>query len=363
MNGKVLMTASTLNHIVHFHLPYIRQFYECGWEVHVAGAGEECMIPCTEETLQLKFEKSFFSASNFKAAWVLRKNIINNKYDLVICHTSLAAFFTRIACAGVKRQTKIINVVHGYLFDDDTPFLKAAVLKAAEYITAPLTDMVVTMNEWDRIWAEKHGVGKKTAFTRGIGYDANKNIDPDKELDLAVTADDFVLIYPAEFSKRKNQAMLIRAMRLLPESVKLILPGKGAMLEECADLAKELGLEQRVIFPGHIKNVPAMLAKADAAVSSSRSEGLPFNILEAISEGLPVVASDVKGNNELVKDGVNGFLFPFGDEEAFVSAVFKLLDGNTNLAAMGNAGRHIAEDYSVEKVVPRLMAEYMSVLS
>lgn len=361
MSNKVLITASSFHHLSHFHLPYIKAFHDLGWEVHLGGAGEPAGLDCADEIIPLPFEKSFFSAANFGAARRLRGCIRGGGYDLIICHTSLAAFFTRLAAVGIKRRTKIINVVHGYLFDDETPPLKSAVLRLAERVTAPLTDLVITMNEWDYAWAAAHRAAKSVSFTHGIGYDANRCESCPEEHGFGVSADDYVLIYPAEFSKRKNQAMLIRAMRLLPERVKLILPGRGMLLGDCIALAKALGLENRVLFPGYIQNVPAALSRADAAVTASRSEGLPFNVLEAMNCALPVVASDVKGNRDLVRDGENGLLFPYDDETAFAAAVEKLMNDRALSAHMGKAGQAMAEKYSLEKVLPKLMAEYLSV--
>ena len=361
MSNKVLITASTFQHLSHFHQPYIRAFHEMGWEVHIGGADDSAGLDCADEIISLPFKKSFFSASNFKAARQLRVYIRRSGYDLIICHTSLAAFFTRLAAVGIKRQTKIINVVHGYLFDDDTPVLKSMVLKLAELVMAKQTDLVITMNEWDYQWAGTHRAAKALSFVQGIGYDADRCKNCPEEYDFGTSKGDYVLIYPAEFSKRKNQAMLIRAMRLLPDRVKLLLPGSGALLRECRALAKSLGLEKRVIFPGYIQNVPAALRQADAAVTSSRSEGLPFNVLEAMNCALPVVASDVKGNRDLVRDGVNGFLFPSDDEAAFAAAVEKLMNDRASGTRMGKTGQALAEKYSIEKVLPKLMTEYMSV--
>ncbi len=75
-------------------------------------------------------------------------------------------------------------------------------------------------------------------------------------------------------------------------------------------------MESRVIFPGHVGDMHSYYNMADAAVSSSRSEGLPFNLLEAMYHGLPVAASRVKGHTDLIKDGENGTMFEPGNPES-----------------------------------------------
>ena len=177
---------------------------------------------------------------------------------------------------------------------------------------------------------------------------------------LGIREDDFLLLYAAEFSGRKNQATLLRALPLLPRRVKLALPGRGALLEACQALAGQLGVEDRVLFPGYVSDMGPWYAMADAAVSASRSEGLPFNIMEAMHAGLPTVVSAVKGHTDLISNGVTGLLYPYGDEAAFARAVQQLLDAPEQAAAMGAAAREAAEPYRLDRVLPQVMALYLS---
>jgi len=133
-------------------------------------------------------------------------------------------------------------------------------------------------------------------------------------------------------------------------------------LEKCKALAAELGIADRVHFPGYVREIGLWYAMADAAVSSSRSEGLPFNIMEAMYWGLPVVATDVKGHQDLVEVGKTGLLFPFDDDNAFIAAVQQLLDNPAQTAAMGAEAKSRMEQYSLEKVLPQVMELYLSVL-
>ena len=143
---SVLITASTFSHIMNFHLPYLRRFRELGWQVHVACGGAMRDIPFADVTTVLPLEKKMSSPANFRAAKLLRGMMEREHYDLVIAHTSLAAFFTRWAARGMHDRPGIINVMHGYLFTDETPAAKKLLLTKAELLTAPQTDLVLTMN-------------------------------------------------------------------------------------------------------------------------------------------------------------------------------------------------------------------------
>lgn len=355
---KLLMTASTFSHIYNFHLPYIEEFKEMGWEVHVACGGRYKEIPNADKQILLTFEKKYLSAANLRTYSMLRRLIQEQGYKLVITHTSLASFFTRLAEKGLRSRPITINVVHGYLFDDSSNKMKATVLKAAERFTMPETDMILTMNQYDTQWASRTFPSKHVQYIPGMGVN-DQRLKETGGVASWSSKKDFLLVYPAEFSKRKNQAMLIRALALLPEYVKLLLPGEGELLVPCKTLAKKLGVEKRVLFPGYISNVGDAFSAAAVAVSSSRSEGLPFNIIEAMLSGLPVIASDVKGNADLVQHGVTGYLFPYNDEEAFARAVEALIENRALRKAMGENGQRFAASFRIQRVLPTVMQEYL----
>ena len=165
------------------------------------------------------------------------------------------------------------------------------------------------------------------------------------------------MVYAAEVSGRKNQAMLIEAMRSLPENTVLLLPGRGANREQCRRLAREAGVRERVHFPGFVQGMEDYYHAADICVSASRIEGLPFNVMEAMACGLPVIASDIKGHQDLVRNGENGLLYPFGDGKAFAAAVNRLLDPAERRRMGGNA-RQSVQRFGRDTVFPELTAIY-----
>lgn len=363
----VLYTASTFSHIAHFHLPYLRRFQELGWRVEVACGGAYCDIPYADEILALPLEKKMTAPANFRAARMLHQRMMLGRYELVITHTSLAAFFTRWAARGLKHRPTIINMVHGYLFDDATGAAKKAILTAAEKITAPQTDLLLTMNDWDARWAVTHSAGAKVALIPGMGVDEERfsgvaALRGEMRQHLGLQENDIALVYPAEFSSRKNQSMLLRALPRLPENVKLLLPGQGALLDGCKTLADTLGIAHRVTFPGQVTDIPAWLAAADIAVTSSRSEGLPFNVMEAMLCALPTVASDVKGHSDLIEDGVTGALYPYDDESGFVAAVLPLIESGELRHQMGDAAKRAVTPYTLTQALPVVMDTYLAAL-
>ncbi|MBE6969926.1 MAG: glycosyltransferase family 4 protein [Ruminococcaceae bacterium] len=369
MSGRILFVSSNASHLRNFHIPYIKALQERGYVVDAACAADPKGVPQVDHVYTLSFVKKMTSPQNFAAVLQLRKLLLENRYDFMCCHTSLAAYFARLAAMSLgKKRPVVCNMMHGYLFDERSNPLKRALLASAEAQTRGVTDLLLTMNRWDTDYAEKRALGRRIAFVPGVGvhfdrFDAVSDAEGAAfRAELGVGAEQFLLVYAAEFSGRKNQETLIRAMTELPKEVVLAMPGQGDLWEACRALATELGVADRVILPGQVSNVPFWYRAADAAVSSSRSEGLPFNVMEAMYCSLPVVATEVKGHVDLVEDGVSGFLFPYGDSAAFAGHIRTLLADRARCAAMGAEARRQVLPYGLDTVMPQAQEQYLSCL-
>lgn len=365
MSPRVLFTASTRSHIINFHLPYLAEFHRLGWAVHV-GCGGGGALPETDCVIELPFEKSLSAASNFRAMHLLRKAMEKNRYDLICAHTSLAAFFTRLAAGGVSPSPPVVAVAHGYLFREEPSGLRENILLMAEKLAARQTNLLLTMNREDFRSAAKHRLCRRIVEIPGMGVDFSRQAKVDLaevrrlRASLQRTESDFLLLCAAEFSSRKNQAMLLRALRRLPSRFRLLLPGEGALLERCRNLAGDLGVLDRTVFPGHVNDMPLWYAAADAAVSASRSEGLPFGLMEAMYAGLPVVASEIKGHSDLIENGRSGLLYPLDDIECFIEHVLRLTDEPSLADRLGEAAKSAMAPYALEQVLPQVMELYLS---
>lgn len=308
------------------------------------------------------------SPSNFQAEKQLQSIIEGHSYSLICTHTSLAAFFTRRAAARVKQRPPLINVVHGYLFDDQTPLAKRSILLQAEKMTAAHTDLLLTMNRWDFNAAQKYRLGRRIENIPGVGVDFSRfqPFSPEEIFDfrhdLGFLPSDVLLIFAAEFSNRKNQAMLIRALPSLPQNIRLILPGSGSNLPDCRTLAEQLRVADRVLFPGQQPDMARWYAASNIAVSSSRSEGLPFNVMESMYCGLPIVASAVKGHVDLIADEKDGLLYPYDDATAFARQVSRIIETPGFGRKLSDAARQTVQAYGLDQVLPQVMSAYFSAL-
>lgn len=147
----------------------------------------------------------------------------------------------------------------------------------------------------------------------------------------------------------------------LSHRLRVIVIGDGPLRRKLEDRARRLG--GMVWFAGERSDVPALMALMGVFVLPSLGEGISNTVLEAMSAGLPVVASDVGGNPELVEDGVTGRLFPVGDDKALARVLLPLIDDATLRRDMGRAGhQRVCERHDWNRTVETYLRVYDDVL-
>jgi len=153
----------------------------------------------------------------------------------------------------------------------------------------------------------------------------------------------------------KNQQMLIQAFATFVDrcpDAKLILVGDGPLRNELTQLASSLGITHHVHFLGRRSDVPVVLQAMDLFVLPSISEGMSNTILEAMSCGLPVVATNVGGNPEIIRDNATGRLVQSGNVEELATVLTFLFDHPDQLQEMGRSSRkHIEDNYSIQTMI------------
>ncbi len=178
---------------------------------------------------------------------------------------------------------------------------------------------------------------------------------------------EFAWLAVGRFEQAKDYPTMLRAFARVhaahPAAV-LLLVGRGSLQADTQSLAASLGLDGRVRFVGTREDVPEFMTVADGYVMSSAWEGMPMVLLEAAAAGLPIVATRVGGNPEVVRDGTTGYLVPPGDDEALAGAMLRLMTlPEEERRAMGGRGREeVGQHYGLARVVDRYEAVYREVL-
>ncbi|MBQ8451717.1 MAG: glycosyltransferase [Clostridia bacterium] len=342
--SKILYVASTIGHITDFHLPYIEKLKEKHDVFTMAKSSES-----VKADFDVPFEKKMFSKTNFKNKKIIREILESEKFDVVILNTALAGFWVRYAMKGMKNRPKVINIVHGYLFDKKSSFMRKFVFSLAEKFLRKQTDNIITMNAEDFVYACSHKLCLKSVTNiRGMGINSKRILEK-KDLDK----DRINLCFIGELSGRKNQEFLIHAVKKLKDEgicVHLNLVGTGDKRREYEELSVKLGIDNQIHLVGYTRNIEQFLAKTNFYVSASKIEGLPFNIMEAMLCKQVIITADAKGCVDLIKDGQNGLVYKLNDIDDFVKKFKQVYYDSKLQAKLAKNAEESAKDYLLESV-------------
>lgn len=360
---KVLYVATVDRHILSFHLPFLKMLKENGYKVHVATNGKE-KIPYCDKKHTISIERSPFKLNNLKAIKQLKKIIDEEKFDLIHCHTPMGSVVARLAAKAARKKygTRIIYTAHGFHFYKGAPLINWLLFYPIEKYLAKYTDTIITINQEDYDLAKRkfRKKCKDIEYVPGVGVDENKfNFEitnKEKHLlreSLGLKDDDFVIIYVAELSKRKNQGMLINAVKELIDDgnkkIKVLLPGTDSLNGYYQQMCKDLKIEKNVKFLGYRKDISQLLKISNLYVSTSKQEGLPVNIMEAMCCGLPIIATNCRGNKDLIQDGENGYVIENNLKQLI--NIINTLTRNYEEEKYKENNKKIAKKYDVSNII------------
>lgn len=371
---KILFVATVRSHIGQFHMSFIRELKARGVEVHAAFKDNSADKPgldlsAIDKTFEVPFERRPLRLNNIKAYRELKKIIDGNGYDAVHCHTPMGAVITRLAAKSARKKgTKVIYTAHGFHFFKGASIKNWMLFYPVEKYLSKYTDCLITINSEDCELAHKKKFrAGKIYKVHGVGVELDKfkAVDADEKARLRAEygydGDTFIMIYPADLSVRKNQPMLFDALQKIAEknkNVKLLLPGQPIRLEEYKRMVSERGIADNVEFLGYRRDINNLVGLSDLSVASSFQEGLPINIIEVMAMGNAIVATDVRGNNDAVEDGVNGYLVPVGDSDLMAEKILELMNDREKLRTFGENGLDMVKDFSTENVNREMLTIY-----
>lgn len=373
MEKKVLFTADTDEHILAFHVPYLKLFKDEGYEVHVATSGTKD-IPYTDKKITVPFNVSGLSLTNLGAIRTIKffKELIDNEnYEIIHANQTRAGFITRMAAVNSrKRGTRVIYTAHGFDFYNENSKASNTVALKLEKMLAKNTDTLITVNEEDYDVALDELDIEDICNIPSMGVDMSKleynmTIEEKNELrkDLVIDKDTFVILCVGDLCDRKNQEMGIRALNKVLKNYSnaiLLLAGNDKLNGRYQGLASEYDIKNKVRFLGYREDIEKLMKISDMVLSCSKTEGMPIEIIEGLMCHIPVVATNCRGTREIVENNSNGFLVEINDDEKMAGAITAIISGQNIIEMFSRTDISNLDKYKLENVLDEMDSIYFA---
>ena len=276
------------------------------------------------------------------------------KPDLIHCNSTTGGIIGRVC--GFLTKTPVIFTVHGWAFTDGICLWKKVFYKFLETFLATITKKIICVSEYDR----QIGIKTMPFFKNKIITIHNGISDiSDEYKKTTFSKDELKIVMIARFCPQKDPYTLIFAVNTLNKegyNVKLDLYGYGEELGKVLSCIKNQK-NNNIQYKGEISDVTSILKNYDVYALISNWEGLPIGIIEAMRAGLPILASDVGGNSELVRD--NGYIVPRGDVKALKDKIIYLCEHKELLPLFeGNSRKYYEEQFKSEKMSDQTLNVY-----
>jgi glycosyltransferase involved in cell wall biosynthesis len=329
----------------------LRAAYLLPWKYHLVGRLADLGVPAT--CLEGRRE--------IDPRWVRRllKLVRANRIQIVHAHSPLVAALARPALRTLPRHERpaLIGTEHN-VWSSHHP-----ATRWANRLTLGLEDATIAVSDEVRASMAPRPARRTEVVLHGVDVEAIAGRRGERDAaraELGVSRDELVLATVANLRANKDYPTMLAAARLLVdagEPVRFVSVGQGPLADELERERDRLGLGERFRFLGYREDPIRVLVAADVFCLSSRFEGLPISMLEAMAAGLPVVATGVGGVPAVVRDGSEGRLVPPGDPAALAAAVTELSDAGLRARHAAAAAERVRA-FGIDRAVSRQQELY-----
>ena len=336
-----------------------------GPEIHNQSFVEECEIRGIK-TYSIPFARHSLTGS-LKCLSQLKELLSREQYDLVHTHTETGGLLLKLAHSA-KGKSKFVYTPHGMSFWKGSSLKSQLLYKPLERWICSGMDMNLAMNREELEYLESWNRNNAT-YVHGIGLDVSRMQKPKRRAEevraeFDVKENELLVASIGELDDNKNHITVIRALaKSGRKNWKYVVCGVGPNKDKLLKAADELGVESQVVLAGYRSDIPDILNATDIFVFSSFHEGMPVSALEAMACGLPIIASEIRGNVDIINDGVNGYLFSPTDSDILSKKIVSLMDDANKRKTMSYKNLEIIKEFSIEAVKEELKAIYSKVLS
>ena len=290
-----------------FLKPQVEYFTKKGLQVQVACADPENIKIKNNLKHKIDFPTkilNLFNLNNYINVFNQIKILVRkNPNSIFYLHTPVASHLFRFF--NFFKKLKIIYFVHGFRFTSKSHILKKIFFKTIEKILSFKTDVFITINNEDYCYAKLNFQKKKSKFYKinGVGlnltnYNLKKKIKYKKEIKK--------ILVIAAYKKEKGYLEILKVAEMLKnQKLEIVCYGSGEYSKY--NLIKTKKKINNIFFNNFDENLSNKIKNFDILLHLSKREGLPVSVMQSLSEGLPVICYDIRGNNDLIKNNFNGY--------------------------------------------------------
>ena len=307
-------------------------------------------------------------ADDLRSLFALRRLIRDFKPDIVHTHMAKAGMLGRLAALG--SGARVVHTYHGHVLEGYFSAAKTATFIMLERMLARCSDAIIAISPAiRRELLEHHRIGRpEQDQVVPLGFDLSSFAALDDaaraaaRVSLGIAPQANVVTTVGRLTAIKQHGLFLdtfaRVAAADPNALALIV-GDGELRSEIEQRIAELGIPDRVRLLGWRRDLATINAATDVFLLTSRNEGTPVALIEAMASGVPGVSTDVGGVKDVINSPDVGLLAPFGDSGALASHVLALFENSPRRIAMGVAARtRVLDHYSVERLVDNIAAVY-----
>lgn len=359
---KKILYISTLSMTINsFLVPHIKMLNTNGIIVDVAchkiDELSSELINLIGNAYEVSFSRNPLDYGNVRAYKEIYKLLSSEDYDSIHVHTPVAATVTRLA-AKKNFEGKIFYTAHGFHFFKDSPKINWLTYYPIERYLSKYTDVLITMNNEDYETAKKMK-SKSVKKVSGVGIDIDKYQKTydltDLKQELKINKNMFIITSIGELNKNKNHKIVIEALAGLKDiPFKYFICGVGPKNKYLQNIINRYGLQDKVILLGYRRDIPKILSLTDLFIFPSRREGLPVSVMEAMASGIPIIGSNIRGNNDLIDHGKGGYLFDLSNCKELSIYIKQVFNDEQLRLHLSNHNCKKAKNYSVDNVIKEM---------
>ncbi|GAB5060340.1 hypothetical protein LASHA2_00610 [Lactiplantibacillus plantarum] len=261
--------------------------------------------------------------------------------------------------AALGLSMKVVFTVHGWGFTPGVSKKQQLLIKLVEKTLRPLTTYYICVSRFDYQLGVENGIINES-HPGVVIYNGVREVR--RTVHNERSEKPFVLTMAARFNSQKRQDLLIQALAYIPDDLPLICNflGNGPLLPNCQQLTQKLQVDDKVNFVGSVDNVQKHYQQSDGAILISDYEGLPISLVEALAQHLPIIASNVGGNEELIHN--NGFLVE-NDPHKIADKIVQLYRARDKKRMEDNSYKLFQRYFMVEDMLAQTQACYARCLA